>query len=113
LGCKGSNSVIAIKRTVNYNLSTNNLTVSSIPQNFNLYVIPGPTDFFLRIDSDRQLKLRNFFDTSNFYNCYLSAYEFKGTKVNKNPIYVSNFSTISANNGKNYTFYYYSTGLKL
>jgi len=92
------------------NVTTNNQIITALSSNFILVVSNSATNFTFITNPGRQVTFYNNFDITDINNCYLSAYNFINTSISNNPIYVTNYATISTNVNIFYTFYYSSTG---
>ena len=62
------------------------------------------------LDAFRSVSLLNLYDVSNFFNCYLSAYNFVNTSIDVNPVYITTTGVVSTNISTFYTINYANTG---
>lgn len=91
-------------------VDTNNQNVNISAIQTQITVLQTVTSFNLIIDISRSISLQNVYDIGNFFNCYLSAYNFVNTTMNPNPVYITNTGIVSTNIDTFYTIYYVNTG---
>lgn len=92
------------------NVVTNNQSVFVGYPNFFVNVSNSVTTFNLVFDAFRSMKVQNNYEINNFYNCYLSGYNYVKSTLTTNPVFVTNTSIISTDSNSLFTLYYINTG---
>jgi hypothetical protein len=98
---------------INFSISQNNqvINITPVSQIINFTVSNDITSFTLDFGIG-SVSILNNFDVNNFYNCYLSAFNFVNSSMSYNPVFVTASETLFV--GPNlYTLHYTNTGSAL